>query len=58
MNSTRKSVKVKGYNRTHTFEIEKSTMAGHTFCYLKKNGNTLLTCTPKEFIKLKKLFSD
>ena len=58
MNSIRKSVKVKGYNRTHTFEIEETTMAGYTFCHLKKNGNTILTCTPKELIKLKKLFLD
>ena len=39
MSTLIKRTKVKGYNKTHTFEIEESTMAGHTFCYLKKNGN-------------------
>ncbi len=57
MIQTKKQVNVKSSNnRKHTFEIETTTMVGHTFYSFKKNGNILLTCSEKELIKLKKLF--
>jgi hypothetical protein len=51
-----KEVKVKGYRKQHTFTIEKSTLAGHTFVRLLKNGNIVLNCTEQEFVKMRKLF--
>ena len=56
MEQKRKSVNIKGYRKKHTFELETTSIGGHTFCYLKKNGNIVLNCIPKEMIKLKKLF--
>mgnify|MGYP001350566422 CR=1 FL=1 len=59
MLSDKKVVNVKAVNsRKHSFELEKSTVGGHTFCYLKKNGNVILSCTPKEMMKLKLLFEN
>jgi len=58
MKVEKKSVKVKGYRKKHEFTIETTTMAGHTFIALLKNNNTILKCTPQEFVKLKKLFLD
>jgi len=59
MNVDRNSVTVKGYgNKKHEFTIEKTSLGGHNFVALKKNGNTIVSCTPKEFIKLKLLFGE
>tara|TARA_B100000287_G_C20245315_1_gene627793 strand:- start:27 stop:203 length:177 start_codon:yes stop_codon:yes gene_type:complete len=53
----RKEATVKGYgNKKHTFEIERTEMAGHVFVCLKKNGNPIVKCTPQEFAKFSKLF--
>lgn len=57
MTETLKSVKVRGYNKTHTFTIEVTKLAGHTFYQFNKNGNKVLNCTPNEFEKFIKLFS-
>ena len=51
-----KEVKVKGYRKQHTFSIERSSLAGHTFVRLLKNGNVVLNCTEREFEKMRKLF--
>ncbi len=51
-----KSVKVKGYNKVHTFDITVTKMAGHTFYQVNKNGNKVINCTPGEFKKFVKLF--
>tara|TARA_R110001599_G_scaffold281751_2_gene483560 strand:- start:376 stop:561 length:186 start_codon:yes stop_codon:yes gene_type:complete len=56
MEVNKKSVIVKGYNRKHTITIEETKISGYTFISLLKNGNPIIKCTPKEFIKLKKLF--
>tara|TARA_A100001515_G_C4407267_1_gene155883 strand:- start:281 stop:457 length:177 start_codon:yes stop_codon:yes gene_type:complete len=57
MKQDKKTVNVVSTNRKkHSFELETTTMSGYTFCYLKKNGNIILNCSPKEMIKLKKLF--
>ena len=58
MNITKKSVRVKGYNKKHLFEVETSEMCGYTFITVKKNGNPILKCTPKDYIKFKQLFTD
>lgn len=58
MKITKKSVKVKGYRRKHEITIEEATMQGYTFITVLKNGNPVIKCTPKEFIKLKRLFCD
>lgn len=53
----KKETTVKGYgNKKHTFEIERTEMSGYTFICLKKNGNPVVKCTPKEFNKFKQLF--
>ena len=56
MKINKKSTTVKGYKRKHTFTIEETSMAGYTFITVLKNDNPILKCTPKEFIKFKKLF--
>lgn len=58
MVETLKSVKVKGYNKTHTFSIERLSISGHSFIHLVKNGNVVLNCTEKEFIKMRRLFNE
>ena len=59
MNIEKSSVTVKGYgNKKHEIAIEKTTMTGHASIAIKKNGNRILVCDPKEFVKLKKLFSE
>ena len=59
MKQEKKSVTVKGYaNRKHKFEIDKTTISGHTFYTLRKNGNSILRCDPKEFVKFKILVED
>ena len=59
MKSESISTRVKGYgNKKHKFEIEKTTMSGITNMSLKKNGKTIVICSPKEFVKLKLLFMD
>ncbi len=57
MTETLASVKVKGYNKTHTFDVSVTKIAGHTFYQLNKNGNKVVNCTPSEFKKLCSLFS-
>ena len=57
MEVNKKSVTVKGYNRKHTITIEETKISGYTFISLLKNGNPVIKCTPKEFIKIKKLFA-
>jgi len=52
-----KSVKVRGYNKTHTFDIEVTSLSGYTFYQLNKNGNKVLSCTPEEFKKFVSLFN-
>lgn len=58
MKVTKKSVSVKGYKRKHTITIEEASMAGHTLITVLKNDNPIIKCTPREFVKLKKLFCD
>ena len=56
MNVNKKSVTVKGYKKKHTITIEEATLGGYTFITVLKNDNPIIKCTPKEFLKLKKLF--
>ena len=58
LKTTRKSVKVKGYNRKHDFTVERMSMAGYDFVTVLKNNNPILKCTPAEYAKFKKLFCD
>lgn len=58
MKITKKSVKVKGYKKKHTITIEETSLGGFVFISVLKNDNPIIKCTPKEFIKLKKLFCD
>ena len=49
MKSESISTRVKGYgNKKHKFEIEKTTASGITNMSLKKNGKTVIICSPKE----------
>jgi hypothetical protein len=56
MNKILKTVKVRGYNKTHTFDVVVTSMAGYTFFQLNKNGNKVLSCTPEEYQKFITLF--
>ena len=56
MEINKKSVVVKGYKRKHEITIEETKMAGMVLMTVLKNGNPIIKCTPKEFIKLKRLF--
>ena len=56
MKVIKRSANVKGYRRKHEITIEETTMGGYTFISVLKNGNPIIKCTPKEFIKLKNLF--
>jgi len=56
METSRKSVTVKGYNRKHEITIEETKISGYTFIALLKNGNPVIKCQPKEFAKLIRLF--
>ena len=58
MNIKKKSVSVKGYNKKHLFEVETAEISGYTFITVKKNGNPILKCTPKDYNKFKTLFID
>ena len=59
MKIEKSSVTVKGYgNKKHEFSIERTQISGHTSIELKKNGNRMLVCNPREFVKLKKLFDE
>ena len=50
------SITVKGYNRSHKFEIEQWSVSGFSFIRLLKNGNVVLNCKADEFEKFRKLF--
>ncbi len=59
MKTKRTTKTVKGYgNRKHEFEVETTEISGYTFITVKKNGNPILKCTPKEYVKFKSLFCD
>ena len=59
MKVEKKKVNVKGYgNRKHEIAIERTEMSGYTFISVLKNGNAIIKCTPKEFVKIKRLFCD
>ena len=53
------AVTVKGYgNKKHEFSVEKTEITEYVSFSIKKNGNRILTCEPKEFAKIKKFFSE
>jgi hypothetical protein len=56
MNEKLNQVTVKGYNKKHTFAIERTVAAGYEFIRFTKNGNVVLNCTPEEFCKFRALF--
>ena len=56
MNMKMNEVIVKGYNKKHTFTIEKTEAGGYTFMRFLKNGNVVLNCTEAEFQKFRRLF--
>jgi len=59
MTEEKKTVLMKSGNKKHSFTLTKTTIAGHVFISLKKNdGNPIIKCTPKEFIKFKRLIND
>lgn len=59
MKVEKNAVTVKGYgNKKHEFSIERTEISGHVSISLCKNGTRILVCEPREFVKLKKLFSE
>ena len=52
-----KSIKVKGYNKTHTFQVQRISVGGMSFIHLIKNNTVILNCTEKEFGKMRGLFN-
>ena len=58
MTEEKKTVTMKSGNRKHSFTLTKTMIGGHTFISLKKNnGDPIIKCTPKEFIKFKMLIN-
>ena len=58
MTEEKKTVLMKSGNKKHSFTLIKTAIGGHTFISLKKNnGNPIIKCTPKEFIKFKELIN-
>ena len=57
MTEVLKSVKVKGYNKTHTFQVQRISVSGMSFIHLIKNNTVILNCTEREFIKMRGLFN-
>ena len=54
-----KSATIKGYaNRKHKFEIERTSVSGHEFFIVKKNGKQILLCEPAQYKKLQLLFTE
>jgi len=45
-------------NKKHNFEVRTITMGGHTIIVLKKNGNPILKCSPKEYNKFKQFIME
>ena len=59
MTEEKKTITMKSGNKKHDFTLIKTTIGGHTFISLKKNsGNPIIKCTPKEFIKFRKLINE
>lgn len=56
MNETVKAVKVRGYNKTHEFRIERWSTCGLEFIRLMKNNSVVLNCKADEFEKFRGLF--
>ena len=58
MTEEKKTTTMKSGNKKHSFTLTKTTIGGHVFISLKKNdGNPIIKCTPKEFIKFKSLIN-
>ena len=58
MTEEKKTMTMKSGNKKHSFTLTKTSIGGHTFISLKKNdGNPIIKCTPKEFIKFKMLIN-
>ena len=58
MTEEKKTATLKSGNKKHDFTLIKTTIGGHTFISLKKNtGNPIIKCTPKEFMKFKRLIN-
>ena len=58
MTEDKKTITVKSGNRKHEFTLIKTSFGGHTFISLKKNnGDPIIKCTPKEFLKFKMLIN-
>ena len=58
MTEEKKTMTMKSGNKKHSFTLTKTLVGGHTFISLKKNdGNPIIKCTPKEFIKFKMLIN-
>ena len=58
MTEEKKTVTMKSGNKKHLFTLTKTMIGGHTFISLKKNnGDPIIKCTPKEFIKFKMLIN-
>lgn len=58
MTEEKKTMSLKSGNKKHTFTLIKTNIGGHTFISLKKNnGDPIIKCTPKEFIKFKMLIN-
>ena len=58
MKEEKKTTTLKSGNKKHDFTLTKTTISGHVFISLKKNsGNPIIKCTPKEFIKFRRLIN-
>ena len=57
MKEEKKTVTIKSVNRKDEYSLVKTTISGITYISVRKNGNPLLKCSPKEFIKFKRLIN-
>lgn len=58
MTEEKKTITIVSGNKKHEFTLIKTNFAGHEFISLKKNnGDPIIKCTPKEFIKFKMLIN-
>ena len=58
MKEEKKSVIIKSINRKDEYSLVKTTISGITYISVRKNGNPILKCAPREFIKFKRLISE
>ena len=58
MEVRKKSVTIKSINRKDKYTLEYTKIAGIEYIAILKNGNPILKCSPREFIKFRMLINE